>query len=69
MFGCRLIGTLSVKANIGTTLFLGAYAAFCKVLYEVSLRAFHGLRLAAIAAVVSLTGVVVAALARRLKLV
>jgi O-antigen/teichoic acid export membrane protein len=69
MFGCRLIGTLSLKANIGTTLFLGAYAALCKVLYEVSLRAFHGLRLAAIAAVVSLTGVVVAALARRLKLV
>ena len=69
MYGCRLIGTLSVKTNIGTTLFLGAYTAFCKVLYEVSLRAFHGWRVVGIAVVVSVTGVVVAALARRLKLV
>ena len=69
MIGCRLTGTVAWKTDIAMTIFVAAYAAFCQVLYEASLRFMHGYRVAAIAVVVGITALVVVGLAKRSKLI
>ena len=69
MIGCRLTGTVAWKSDIAMTIFVAAYAAFCKVLYEASLRFMHGVRIGAIAVVAGITALVVVGLAKRSKLI
>lgn len=69
MIGCRLTGTVAWKTDIAMTIFIAAYAAFCKVLYEASLRFMHGVRIGAIAVVAGITALVVVGLAKRSKLI
>ena len=57
------------KTDVAITLFVVAYGALCKVLYEGTFRLLHGSRVAGVAVVVTMTSVVVLRLARRLKLV
>jgi O-antigen/teichoic acid export membrane protein len=68
LIGCRRTG-LMWKTDVAITLFVVAYGALCKVLYEGTFRLLHGSRVAGVAVVVTMTSVVVLRLARRLKLV
>ncbi|HXJ23265.1 MAG TPA: oligosaccharide flippase family protein [Polyangia bacterium] len=67
--GCRTVGVVAWKSDLGVTLFMGVYCVCCRLLY--GLIQGHGRSgpLAGILVVVVLTAGLVLALARRLKLI